>query len=407
MIISLRSVSYKDLKAQISKDDKIVLMSCNTCVVACGIGGMQKMVSLEKMLTADGYNVIGKDLTSVGCTTTIIQQHRSDPKKSEMYDKATVIIPLICENGLIGIKNVFYDKKVIAIASTVGIGNFTMMGTIVLTHPFESTGMVKNSTGYPLSEVAKKLGLFESFFDESEAPLQEAEYVTVTIDGKEIKAEKGENLLHVCDENGIEVPHLCHHGELSEAGVCRLCLVKIKGKPDLVPSCCTYIDQGMEIITHDEELDHYRRIILELVMASQNHNCLTCAKGIPDPLASCELQKLIRQYGIESSRYEANTEVMEPDHSSPIIEYDPNKCILCGRCVRACEEIAGLCNIGFINRGSGTVVAAGLNKTMKQSDCAECMACVNVCPTGALTERTVHYSGDKWEPVKMYSDLTA
>jgi len=406
MIISLRAVSYEDLKAQISTDDKIMLLSCNTCVVACGVGGMQKMTSLANMLEADGYKVLGKDLVSIGCTTNLIQRHRDDIKKRHNYEEATVIIPLICENGLEAVQTVFHDKKVISITKTAGVGNFTSMGSIVLTHPFESTGMELNSEGYELSEVAEKLGLYEDFFDEDEAAERETAYVTLTIDGEEVTAERGQNLLQVCEENGISIPHLCYHEELSEAGVCRLCLVKIAGRRDLMPSCCTHVDEGMEVVTHDEELNHYRRIILELIMASHNHNCLTCNKGVPDPMASCELQNLIRQYGIEKSRYKVNEEMLEPDNSSPIIEYDPNKCILCGRCARACEEIAGLCNIGFVNRGSGTVIAAGLNKEMKQSDCAECMACVNVCPTGALTERVVRFSGEKWELQKVYSDLT-
>lgn len=406
MIISLRAVNYEDLKTQISKDDKIVLLSCNTCVVACGVGGMQKMTTLANMLDADGYNILGKDLVSIGCTTNLIQRHRDDIKKRRMYEEATVIIALICENGLQAVEAVFHDKKVISITRTVGVGNFTSMGSIVLTHPFESTGMELNSEGYELSEVAEELDLYEDFFDEDEAAERETEYVTLTINGEEISAEKGRNLLQVCEENGISVPHLCYHEELSEAGVCRLCLVKIAGRRDLMPACCTQVDEGMEVVTHDEELEHNRRIILELVMASHNHNCLTCSKGIPDAMGSCELQNLIRQYGIERSRYEENREDLEPDHSSPIIEYDPNKCILCGRCARACEEIAGLCNIGFVHRGSKTVIAAGLNKDMNQSDCAECMACVNVCPTGALTERVVRYSGEKWEKQKVFCDLT-
>jgi NADP-reducing hydrogenase subunit HndD len=89
-----------------------------------------------------------------------------------------------------------------------------------------------------------------------------------------------------------------------------------------------------------------------------------------------------------------------------VLAYDPNRCILCGRCVRACEEIAGQCNIGFINRGSETVVAAGLNVKMNQSDCAACMACVNVCPTGALTEKFIHFSGAEWVQSKVYNDYS-
>ncbi len=113
----------------------------------------------------------------------------------------------------------------------------------------------------------------------------------------------------------------------------------------------------------------------------------------------------MRRYGIESSRYDENPEKADTDETSPIIAYDPNRCILCGRCVRACDELAGLRNIGFVNRGSGTVVAAGLNVEMDQSACAACMACVNACPTGALTEKYIHFEGKDWKEVKVFSDV--
>lgn len=402
MIISIRSIGYEDLKNQISKDDKIVIISCNTCVVACGIGGSRNMSILEEMLIADGYNVIGKDLISIGCTMNLLEKHRNDIKKREMYDMATVIIPLICENGLMGVQCVFNDKKVIAIAKTLGVGNYTMDRGVVLTHPFESTGLETNNEGYELYEVAEKLGLYGSFFDQDEAAFLEKEYVTLTINGEEITAQKGQNLLNVCLDNNIEIPHLCYHDELSEAGVCRLCLVKIKGRRDLSPACCTHVENGMDIITEDEELNSCRRIILELVLASSNHNCLTCAKGVPNDFTRCELQGLVRQFGIEKSRYDRNEEEVSVDKSSPVLYYDSNKCILCGRCVRACEEIAGQCNLGFINRGSKTIVAAGLNAEVGKSDCAACMACVEVCPTGALSFRVSHFSGKDWIENRVY-----
>jgi len=406
MIISLRSASYDDLKRQLSPEDQIVILSCDTCVKACGIGGTAMMGRLEGMLKADGYNVLGKDLISIGCTVNLVEKHRYDIKKKEMYDAATAIIPLICQDGFEGVKYVFNDKKVISITKTVGIGNFTMDRGAVLTHPFESTGLPQNSDGYTLPEVAQKLKLYSDFFDEKEAEEQQKEYVTLTINGQKVTALKNQNLLSVCKENGIDLPHLCFHEELSEAGVCRLCLVKLKGMKDLMAACCTHVKEGMEVVTEDEELNACRRIILELIMASGHHNCLTCSKGVPTPMASCELQGLIRQAGIDKSRYTEDAEVLPEDDSSPVIFYDPNKCILCGRCVRACEEISGLCNLGFINRGAKTVVAAGLNTKINQSACAACMACVNVCPTGALNEKVVHFSGIDWTPSKMYMELS-
>ena len=405
MIISLRSLSYEDLKKQLLPDDKIVIISCDTCVKACGIGGSAMLNKLADMLQTDGYHVLGKDLISIGCTVNLVEKHRNDLKKKAMYDAATVIIPLICEDGLEGVKYVFKEKKVICVAKTVGIGNFTMDRGAVLTHPFESTGLPKNSAGYPLAEVARKLNLFSGFFAEKQSAENQNKSVTLTINGQKVTAPKGRNLLLVCKDNGIAPPHLCFHDDLTEYGACRLCLVKIKGLKDWAAACCTHVQDGMEIITEDEELNTCRRIILELIMASGHHNCLTCAKGVPTPMASCELQSLIRQAGIAKSRYEENTEIKPEDDSSPVIYYDPNKCILCGRCVRACQEISGLSNLGFVNRGDQTVVAAGLNTEINQSACAACMACVNVCPTGALNEKVVYFSGTDWTPSRKYMSL--
>jgi len=275
----------------------------------------------------------------------------------------------------------------------------------VLTHPFESTGLPENPNGYALSEVAEKLNLYSGFFDEKEISEKQKEQITLTINGQKIAALKNQNLLTVCMENKIDLPHLCFHDDLTEYGACRLCLVKIKGRKDFAAACCTHVEEGMEVLTEDEELDKCRRVILELLMASGHHNCLTCSKGVPTPMASCELQGLIRQAGIHESRYEESTETKPEDNSSPVIFYDPNKCILCGRCVRACQEISGLSNLGFVNRGNQTVVAAGFNTEINQSACAACMACVNVCPTGALNEKVVYFSGPGWTSSSKYMSL--
>ncbi|QNK39916.1 2Fe-2S iron-sulfur cluster-binding protein [Caproicibacter fermentans] len=405
MIISLRSLSYENLKKQLVPEDKIVIISCDTCVKACGIGGSAMMSKLADMLVADGYHVLGKDLISIGCTVNLVEKHRNDIKKKDMYDAATVVIPLICQDGLEGVEYVFKDKKVICIAKTVGIGNFTMDRGAVLTHPFESTGLPENPNGYALSEVAEKLNLYGGFFDEKEFSEKQKEHVTLTINGQKISALKNQNLLTVCMENKIDLPHLCFHDDLTEYGACRLCLVKIKGRKDFAAACCTHVEGGMEVLTEDKELDNCRRVILELLMASGHHNCLTCSKGVPTPMASCELQGLIRQAGIHESRYEESTETKPEDDSSPVIYYDPNKCVLCGRCVRACQEISGLSNLGFVNRGDKTVVAAGFNTEINQSACAACMACVNVCPTGALNEKVVYFSGANWTPSRKYMSL--
>lgn len=212
-----------------------------------------------------------------------------------------------------------------------------------------------------------------------------------------IKQKKGTTIMQACEQNGIKIPHLCTEPDLTPDANCRLCLVKVEGERELVAACATPVKDNMKIVTDDDELTHNRRILLELAMASHEHNCLTCHKGNPCIAGSCELQGLIRDFGIEQSRFEQNKEKLPVDNTSPVLSYDPNKCVLCGRCVRACREIACQNNLGFVNRGSKTFVAAGANKAFDQSACVTCLACVFACPTGAITEKIAHYQGEEWE----------
>jgi len=179
-------------------------------------------------------------------------------------------------------------------------------------------------------------------------------------------------------------------------------VVKLKGKDDLVASCCTYAEEGVEIITEDEELNSYRRTILELMIASGDHNCLTCTKGVASPMP-CELQALVRKYDIDTIRFEKDKDLPSPDASTPIIYYDPKRCISCGRCMCASKEISGLSVLKYYaKRGDMTVPVPGDGGAWADSQCDGCMACVLVCPTGALNETVVRYSGDEWTPERKY-----
>lgn len=400
MIVSLRKITYEELKAQLSEDDKIVLWSCDTCIKFCGLGGYDRMMQLEKMLKNDGFKVIGKELISISCMLSLVEQHKADPSKKTMFDEATVIITHTCEDANANVKAIFNDKKVIGFTKTVGIGNFTMDRGPVLTHPFEATGLEPSVKGYDYGQICEKLNLYPSFFeDKMEAVNKDEDMVTITVNGKQYKAEKGTLLLDACLQNGIMIPHLCHRSDLSPHGACRLCLVKVKGARGLVASCSTIVSDGMEVVTEDDELNHYRERILQLLLASHEHECLYCSKGNPSIAGSCELQNLVRKFAIRQPKYEVNKEKLTVDFTSPILKYDPNKCVLCGRCIRACDEIAGQHNLSFINRGSKTVVAAGANKNFSDSACVTCMACVFACPTGALTDKIIHYVGEDWEEV--------
>ncbi len=398
MIISLRDISYNDLKEKLSDDDKILLWSCDTCIKFCGIGGYDNMTLLENMLTADGYNIIGKNLISIGCMYSLAEQHKNNPEKKELFDEATTIISLTCEDGYETVDSVFEGKKVIRITKTLGVGNFSMDRGPILTAPFESTGLAPNSNGYSFPEISEKLSLYPTFFDRSEASSDKPEaFINININGKSVKARKNSTIMQACEENGFKLPHLCSKSNLTSDANCRLCLVKVAGEKDLVPACASSVSDGMEITSSDDELEHARKIIIELAMASREHNCLSCSKGNPCIAGSCELQSLVRDYNIHESRFDQNKEKLAVDNTSPVLSYDPNKCVLCGRCVRACSEIAGQHNLGFANRGTDTIVVAGANKDLNQSSCVTCLACVFACPTGAISEKIIHFEGDNWE----------
>lgn len=403
MIISLRDISYEELKNKLDKDDKIVLWSCNTCIKFCGIGGYDNMVLLEKMLRADGYNIIGKELISIACMYSLAEQHKKSIDKKNMFQEATAIICLTCEDGYETAESVFDDKKVIKVVKTIGVGNFTMDRGPVLTAPFEWTGLDKNNQGYSFPEVAEKLHLYPTFFDREEAAEDNTDAnISLTINNRKCTARIGMTIMQACEANGIKVPHLCYEADLTPDANCRLCLCKVKGEKELVPSCATPVRENMEIITQDDELEHARKILLELALASHEHNCLTCSKGNPCIAGNCELQSLVRDYDIKETRFQQNKEKLPVDTSSPVLVYDPNKCVSCGRCVRACKEVACQNNLSFVNRGSKTCVAAGANKLFNQSACVTCLACVFACPTGAITEKISHFEGDDWLETNVY-----
>ncbi len=398
MIISLRSMSYDELKKQISKDDKMVLWSCDTCVKHVGFGGYEKLKILETMLKNDGFNVIKKELVSVSCVPDLIKDRKENFLKKEIFNEATVIIPLTCEAGVDEIKEVFGDKKIIKVLNTVGVGICSKTRGTLLTNPFEDLPLEPNPEGISLKQIAEKLNYFDTFFNEDrEASSVNEEYVEITIDGKKVKTAKETNLLKACLDNGFNVPHLCYTEVLGGDAACRLCLVKIAGMRGTVPSCTVSAEEGMSIITDDDELTEQRRINLELILSSQNHDCLYCTHNY-----KCELQKLVNELGVENINYKKEEKTMIIDDSGLAFSYDPNKCILCSRCIRACDELAGKHVLEVLHRGHNSVIAPGLNINIGKSDCVTCLACVFACPTGALHERMRKYDGKDWKASKLY-----
>ncbi|MEA3485407.1 MAG: 2Fe-2S iron-sulfur cluster-binding protein, partial [Candidatus Aerophobetes bacterium] len=160
-----------------------------------------------------------------------------------------------------------------------------------------------------------------------------AEMINLTIDGKLIKTKRGTTILEAALDNGIEIPHLCYQRGLSTAGACRVCLVKIKDRSGMVTSCTTEVEEGMEVIAFDDEINEARKLIIELILSEHPHDCLVCESS-----GQCELQDLAYQLGIDKIRFPIEEPAKMIEDSSEAILRDPNKCILCGRCIRACAE---------------------------------------------------------------------
>lgn len=207
--------------------------------------------------------------------------------------------------------------------------------------------------------------------------------VTIEVNGRNMTAEPGEMILEVLRRNGIEVPTLCHIEQLVPSGACRMCVVEVEGQANLVPSCAFPVANGMKIKTHSNRAIRARKTIVELLLADHPDDCNYCARN-----NNCQLQTLASQLGVNLHRYGTFKENLHLDKSSASIIRDPAKCILCGRCVRVCEEIQGVSAIDFIGRGSTTQVGTAYNQGLNISSCINCGQCVMVCPTAALTEQS-------------------
>ena len=202
---------------------------------------------------------------------------------------------------------------------------------------------------------------------------------TITINGKKVAFTDEKNILTIIRKAGIDMPTLCYHSELSTFGACRLCTVE-NDRGQCFASCSEEPRDGMVIYTHTERLRKHRKLIIELLLAAHCRDCTTCDKH-----GKCTLQKLAYQHGINNIRFENHREVLPVDFSSPALVRDPNKCILCGNCVRVCEEIQGIGVLGFAHRGTDATVVPAFNRDLAATKCVGCGQCRAVCPTGALT----------------------
>lgn len=201
----------------------------------------------------------------------------------------------------------------------------------------------------------------------------------MTIDGKAVAINGEKNVLELVRKVGIDLPTFCYHSELSVYGACRMCLVE-EQRFGLMAACSTKPSDGMVIRTTSPRLLRLRRNILELLLANHDRDCTTCEKN-----GDCRLQELSDRFGIRRVRFGERQEQLPIDTSSPCLVRDPNKCVLCGDCVRMCTEIQGIGVLGFAYRGADTRIVPAFGKPLAEVECVGCGQCVSVCPTGALT----------------------
>ncbi len=212
----------------------------------------------------------------------------------------------------------------------------------------------------------------------------------ISINDKECWANPGETILQVAQREGIKIPTLCYLSGFSPTGSCRICVVKVEGRRSLVPACAFPVFKDMKVETNSPQVRRARKTIIELLIANHKQECLVCVRN-----GNCELQSLAAEYGVRTVRYTGEKKKNKVDVASPSIERDPEKCILCGRCVRVCHEVQHVGAIDFAERGFQSYVTPAFNHSLNTVPCVYCGQCIVVCPVGALREKS--HQKSVWE----------
>lgn len=214
------------------------------------------------------------------------------------------------------------------------------------------------------------------------------DFMQLTIDGRSVRVAPETSVLEAARQAGIKIPTLCHLADLTPTGACRMCVVKIEGLKTLTASCVQPVSEGMVVHTHTQEVLDARRMMLELLLANHPMDCLSCGRSL-----NCELQTLAADFGVKAPRFQRARRHYTIDEGNPFIVRDNEKCILCGRCVRTCQELQVCHVLDFTGRGFDTKLAPAFDVPTDESDCVFCGACVSACPVGALTEKELCLSG--------------